>query len=260
MTSEVSASPPARPRGTAIPRPGQVFDPVARALDLIGDKWTLVLVRHLLGGSRGFQELRGRTGIAPRVLSTRLRQLAAAGFVESVKGEGGRSVYAATDHGRSLEPLISTIARWYVHHALPNLDLDTDRFTETSALSIFEALPSLLREEHAHGVDVTFEIRLTGEGGGVWAVRIADGQCHVVPGFASGAHVRYTADARDWCGVALGFVDPREAIREGLLVKEGGREAMDHYFHQVAPVSREPAASALPQTDERDESDERRDT
>ena len=52
-----------------------VFDPVARALDLIGDKWTLVLVRHLLVGPVGFQHLRVRTGITARVLSARLRQL-----------------------------------------------------------------------------------------------------------------------------------------------------------------------------------------
>ena len=52
---------------TAIPRPAGIFDPVARALEVMGDRWTLVLVRHLLGGDRGFQELRVRTGIAPEV-------------------------------------------------------------------------------------------------------------------------------------------------------------------------------------------------
>ena len=68
-----------------IPRPGEVFDPVARALDRIGDKWTLVLVRHLLGGPVGFQHLRARTGITARVLSARLRQLTAAGLVQPLK-------------------------------------------------------------------------------------------------------------------------------------------------------------------------------
>jgi len=247
-------------RGAVVPRPGQVFDPVARALDLIGDKWTLVLVRHLLVRPRGFQELRVRTGIAPRVLSTRLRQLTSAGFVEPVSGPGARSTYGVTDRGRSLEPLIADIARWYVHHALTDLDLDTEVFTETSPVSILESLPFLLREDRALGADVTFEIRLSGEGGGVWTIRIDDGQCSVSPGFAAGAHVRYTADARVWCGVALGFTDPREAIRDGLLFKEGGRAAMDHYFHQIARVSRASAASESPQTGERGESPERRAT
>ena len=75
------------------------------ALDLIGDKWTLVLVRHLLPGPVGFQHLRVRTGITARVLSARLRQLAAKGLVETVAGEGGRSLYAVTDAGRELAPI-----------------------------------------------------------------------------------------------------------------------------------------------------------
>ena len=79
---------------------GPLFCPVGRALDLIGERWTLVLVRHLLGGPRGFQELRARTGIAPRVLSTRLRQLTERGFVRSVPA-GGRSQYALTSRARN---------------------------------------------------------------------------------------------------------------------------------------------------------------
>src|SRR5512134_1911587 len=94
-------------RATAIPRPAGIFDPVARALEVMGDRWTLVLVRHLLGGDRGFQELRVRTGIAPRVLSSRLRDLVAAGFVEA-RAEGSRSVYGLTPMGRSLEPIIAS--------------------------------------------------------------------------------------------------------------------------------------------------------
>ncbi len=232
MTEEVS--PTSAAGRSAIPRPGEVFDPVARALDVIGDKWTLVLVRHLLGSPRGFQELRQRTGIAPRVLSNRLRQLSADGFVRQVEAEKGRSVYETTERARELEPIISQIARWYVHHAVEDLDLDIQQFTETSPLSILESLPFLLKEEAAKTADVTFELRLTGEGGGVWSIRIAEGQCRVEEGFASGADVRYTADARIWCAVALGLLDARDAAKRGLLEKEGSREAMDPYFHQLA--------------------------
>jgi DNA-binding HxlR family transcriptional regulator len=216
-----------------VPRPEAIFDPVARGLDVIGDRWTLVLVRHLLGARRGFQELRKRTGIAPRVLSARLRQLASAGFVESVH-ENGRGVYALTEQGRSLAPIVGAIARWWIRHGLEALDIDPSRFTETSALSVLESLPFMVDEEAARGVDLTFEIRLTGSGGGVWTVRVQDGECTVRPGFAEGASVRYTADARVWCGVALGLIPAKDAYAAGQLVKEGGREAMDRYFHQVS--------------------------
>ncbi len=232
----------------AIPRPGQIFDPVARALDVIGDRWTLVLVRQLLAAPRGFQELRVRTGIAPRVLSSRLRQLVADGFVETV-AEGTRSLYAVTERGRSLEPVIAALARWWIWHGIEELKVDVGRFNATSPQSIFESLPALLREERAVGVDVTFEVRLTGEGGGVWTVRIHDGACEVNRGFAQRADVRYTADARAWCGLALGLVDAREMMNGGLLVKDGGREAMDHYFHQVGRAGRE-ASSPAPDAQE----------
>lgn len=226
-------------RATAIPRPAGIFDPVARALDVMGDRWTLVLVRHLLGADRGFQELRVRTGIAPRVLSSRLRDLVGAGFVEA-RAEGTRSVYGLTEMGRSLEPIIASIARWWVRKGIEQLDIDTTRFTETSAQSILESLPFLLREDRVQGVDVTFEMRLSGPGGGVWSVHIHDGRCDIHPGFAERADVRYTAEARVWCGMALGVLDARDLYKRGLITKDGGRQAMDHYFMQIS----RPAAGA----------------
>lgn len=222
----------ARKPRAAVPRPGHIFDPVARALEVIGDRWTLVLVRQLLGGNKGFQELRMRTGITPRVLSSRLQKLTAEGFVYR-DGDDARSLYALSDRGRSLEPIIASIALWWTRQPMEAHQIEPDRFTETSPLSILESLPFLLREEVASDDNVTFEIRLTGEGGGVWAVEIRDGHCTVTDGFAEGADVRYTADARLWCGVALGLVDARKAVRRGDMVKEGGPQAMNHYFHQI---------------------------
>jgi len=223
----------ATPKSPDVPRPDGIFDPVARGLDVIGDRWTLVLVRHLLDSPRGFQELRKRTGIAPRVLSGRLRGLVADGFVETVV-DGTRSVYGLTEQGRSLKPIINEIARWWIRHGLEDLDVDTERFTETSAQSVMDALPFMVREERAVDAAISFEIRLSGTGGGVWTVRVADGACVVRSGFADNADVRYTADARTWCSVALGLGDAADLYKRGLLTKEGSHVAMDHYFHQVA--------------------------
>lgn len=220
-------------RRAEILRPAQIFDPVARALDVIGDRWSLVLVRQLLAGPKGFQELRVRTGIAPKVLSSRLRQLRSDGFVET-EPQGNRSIYRVTDKGRSLAPIISSIARWWVREGITAVDFDATRFTETSALSVLEALPNLLREERARSANVVFEIRLSGRGGGVWTVEIKQGRCEIRQEFAEGADVRYTATARDWCAVALGVLDAKEAVRSGRLHKEGGPQAMDEFFHQIA--------------------------
>jgi len=214
-------------------RPEGIFCPVGRALDVIGERWTLVLIRHLLTGPRRFQELRLRTGIAPRVLSGGLRRLVADGSVRRV-ADGRRSLYEVTERGRTLEPIITAIARWFLLQGLEDLHVDPGRFSATSAQSILEALPFLLREGRAAGVRLTFEIRLIGTGGGVWTVRIDDGRCAVTEGFAETADVRYTAEARVWCAVALGLVDAREVYRQGRMTKDGGREAMDYYFHQIS--------------------------
>jgi len=239
-----SKSAPAEAGRGGIPRPAKIFDPVARALDVIGDRWTLVLLRQLLLGPKGFQEMRVRTGIAPRVLSGRLRQLVSDGLVET-QAVGTRSVYAVTERGRSLEVVINSLGRWWVQHGIQALEVDVSRFTETSAQSIVEALPLMLREDRAGEAEVTFEIRLTGEGGGVWTVRIDRGRCFVRGDFAEGADVRYTADAKVWCALALGLVGARDLINRGLLTKEGGPQAMDHYFHQVSQPATENAADEL---------------
>ncbi len=246
MTKAVANRPRRANAKKEILHPGRIFCPVGRALDVIGDRWTLVLVRHLLRGPCGFQELRVRSGIAPRVLSSRLRELRDKGFVQN-SGDDSRPIYSVTERGRSLEPIIASIARWYIHHGLDDLDVDANRFSDTSAQSVLESLPVLLREDNATGVDLTFEIRLTGVGGGVWAVRIADGACTVTQGFATRADVRYTADARTWCAIALGIADAGEAYRQGTLAKDGGHQAMDDYFYQIARTP--PARGKVPTAD-----------
>jgi DNA-binding HxlR family transcriptional regulator len=211
-----------------VPDAAPLFCPVARAFDLIGGRWTLVLVRHLLGGPRGFQELRARTGIGPRILATRLKELTDRGFVESV-AVGNRALYALTERGLTLAPLVRDIARWWVQNAMD----ETGPFSETTAASVVEALPFLLRDDRAKGVRVTYELRLTGKGGGVWTVDLRDGECAVREGFAERADIRYTADARDWCRLALGVVDDREAFERGRLKKDGKGGSMAWYFYQI---------------------------
>ena len=89
------------------------------------------------------------------------------------------------------------------------LDDEPSQFTSTSPQSIIETLPFLLREDRAPSSTTTFEIRLTGEGGGVWAVHIDADGCRIEQGFAQRADVRYTADAKIWCGMApRGGFDP----------------------------------------------------
>ncbi len=89
--------------------------PVACALDLLGDRWTLLVVRDLLLGRRYFEEfLSSPEGIATNILSDRLKLLIAQGLVEKVPDEGDRRrfVYRLTPRGRSLRQVLVPLARW----------------------------------------------------------------------------------------------------------------------------------------------------
>ena len=74
---------------------------------------------------------------------------------------------------------------------------------------------------------------MTRKRSGVWTVEIDDGTCSVREGFAEHAQVRYTADALDWCRVAIGVMDDRKAVSTGRLIKDGPGGSMAWYFHQV---------------------------
>ena len=117
-------------------------------------------------------------------------------------------------------------------------------YSETSAASVVEALPFMLRDERARGVQITYEIRLTGKGGGVWTISIDDGTCSVEEGFADHADVRYTADARDWTLLALGLTDDREAHEQGRLIKDGAGGSMAWYFYQPSNPRRHNGGNA----------------
>ncbi|MFC4069017.1 winged helix-turn-helix transcriptional regulator [Actinoplanes subglobosus] len=88
----------------------------ANALDLVGDRWTLLLVRELILGPKRFADLQESVrGIGPAVLTERLRTLCDAGIVEPVElpDLARTRAYAATPWGRGLEPVLESLGRWF---------------------------------------------------------------------------------------------------------------------------------------------------
>src|SRR3954451_8000819 len=88
---------------------------IARALDVLGDRWALLVIRELLLGPKRFTDLRiGLPHVTPDVLSQRLRELEADGVVRRAKlpPPAGAQVYELTDRGRALEPVILELGRW----------------------------------------------------------------------------------------------------------------------------------------------------
>ncbi|MFH8629097.1 winged helix-turn-helix transcriptional regulator [Streptomyces lydicus] len=92
--------------------------PVARTLDLVGDRWSLLVVRDAMDGARSFTEFQRRTGIARNILTDRLRKLTAHGLLaQRTAPTGRRQEYVLTDAGRDLFPVILTLRQWGERHA-----------------------------------------------------------------------------------------------------------------------------------------------
>jgi DNA-binding HxlR family transcriptional regulator len=93
--------------------------PVSCVLDLLGDRWTLLIVRDLMLGKRQFDEfLQSAEGIATNILSERLRSLCDQGFIAKKIDpvDRRRFIYALSRKGQSLTPLVGELARWGLAH------------------------------------------------------------------------------------------------------------------------------------------------
>ena len=116
--------------------------PVAGALDVVGERWTLLLVRDLMFGPLRFTELhQGLPGLAPNLLSERLKMLCEEGLVEQVPlpPPASRTAYALTATGRSLGPVIHELSRFGVERwEDPDGDPPPERLLRGAVLSLMD--------------------------------------------------------------------------------------------------------------------------
>src|SRR6516164_7658103 len=119
---------------------------VARALELIGEWWTLLIVREAFFGTRRFNEFEKNLAIAKNVLSERLYKLVEAGIMERtpVAGRGNPQDYTLTAKGRDLLPIVIALQQWgdrwiYGHDKAPVRVLDQEKGEEIARLEVLSA-------------------------------------------------------------------------------------------------------------------------
>jgi DNA-binding HxlR family transcriptional regulator len=194
------------------------FCPIARTLDLLGDKWTLLIVRELLRGKRRFRDIEaGLPGIPPNLLSDRLKVLEQAEIVtrEYFRELPPRVEYSLTERGASLEPVLESIAAWGMQHMMDG-DVPCDKI-ELDLL--FFHLPRFFCPEKGAAVRGTVEVRLEGDGGGSWFVTFADGSCSVSRE-ADRADAAIICPVQTWIDVMAVRRDPRRlAAVKGVRVE-----------------------------------------
>ncbi|WP_329107750.1 transcriptional regulator [Micromonospora sp. NBC_01699] len=143
---------------------------VAHALDLVGERWALLIVRDLLLGPKRFTDLQaGLPGAGPNVLSQRLRDLQHIGVVRrrTLPPPAGSQVYELTDWGAELEPIVTAMGFWGARSPV------VPRTGEVRADSTMLLLRSHFRPQPARTWTASYEFRL---GRDIFAVRVVDGR------------------------------------------------------------------------------------
>jgi DNA-binding HxlR family transcriptional regulator len=151
---------------------------IARALDLVGERWALLIVRDLLLGPKRFTDLRaGLTGVSPDVLAQRLRELEEAEIVRKDKlpPPASTRVYELTERGQALERIVIELGRWGSKTPFPDAD------APLSVDSAVIALKTVFDPSAADGLRETYELRLDDQ---PFRIRVADGALDVVRGQA----------------------------------------------------------------------------
>src|SRR5580704_8868832 len=184
---------------------------VARSLDVIGERWALLIVRELLLGPKRFNDLMaGLPGASPNVISQRLRELTAGGVVRlRDPGPPARvGVYELTDWGRELEPVIVHLGQWGTRAPLP----------EGAGWSLDSLLLALQATADPAAVSGRYELRV---GGDVFTVDGTSGSVQMRRGTADQPGATLTTDADTLRAVTLGIRPLADAAQAGDLRLDG---------------------------------------
>jgi DNA-binding HxlR family transcriptional regulator len=206
------------------------YCPIARAAAILGDRWTLLIVRELMHGASGFNEIvRGLPGISRSVLAQRMRALERAGVVDRRTGAAGRTLgYRLTAAGRDLRPVMAAAGEWGATWAFgdpPPDELDPDLLALWIARHVNpDRLPP--------GRTVLL-LDLRAPRRRFWLVLEAEevSVCLQHPGFDVDATL--SADTAELYRVYLGRTRLREAMARGLVTLEGSarvRRSLEGWF------------------------------
>jgi DNA-binding HxlR family transcriptional regulator len=197
---------------------------VARALDLVGERWALLVVRELLLGPKRFTDLRaGLPNLSPDVLSQRLRELERAGVVRrsTLPPPAASRVYELTGWGLELEPVVLALGRWGSGARFPAGD------ARIGVDSTIIALRTLFDPAAADGLDATFELRLDEQR---FHARVAGGRLELARGAAEEADATIRADPGTLSAVLWHGRGLTEAQRSGEVEIEGSRAAVRRFL------------------------------
>lgn len=198
----------------------QHFCPVARTLELIGEKWSLLVVRDLLRGPQRFSDLMGSlSSITPKWLTQRLRELEAASIVERDARPGRREVwYRLTAAGADLAPVVEALSTWGIEHAIRPPQLGEAVHPAQTMAGIASVL-----NRRGRGLDwpVAWVVRFAPER--AWTLRCDAGRWSVQRGATEAPDLTIEATPEAWVTFLLTPPAERQALL-GTLRLDGSTE------------------------------------
>jgi DNA-binding HxlR family transcriptional regulator len=180
---------------------------VAHALDLVGERWALLVIRELVLGPKRFTDLKdGLPGIGTNILAARLRELEEGGVVRRRRllPPVASTVYELTEYGRELRPALLALGRW---GAASMGEREPSQTLRSEWLAV--ALTAFFRREAAAELETSIELRLTD---GTYLARIDRGELEVVRADQDGADLVVTTDEETLIGYLAGAPVPLSAL------------------------------------------------
>jgi DNA-binding HxlR family transcriptional regulator len=210
---------------------------VARALDVVGERWTLLIVRDLLMGPKRYTDLRaGLPGIATDILTARLRRLEEAGFVRrrDLPPPAPATIYELTETGNRLGPAILALGQVglaTLGSPHPGEDVRPERL-------VIGLRVSFRREEFADLTE-TYELVIDDE---PYTIEVSDGVVETRPGGASSPSISLDTDADTFVALMTGRASAADSLATGGATLEGERSVLQRFIDAFSYPSAQPAA------------------
>jgi DNA-binding HxlR family transcriptional regulator len=220
-------------------RPYIQYCPVAHALELVGERWSLLIVRDLLKGPKRYSDLiAGLPGLGTNILAARLKELEEGGVVRKSKlpPPANVTVYELTEYGTDLEEVIRALGRWgFRSLGPPPADCPMpEGWLVQGAKTMFDP-------KRAGDLDESYEVRCGDE---VATIRVSNGTLEADPGGSVDVDAVLELDAGTLFAMASGDMDAKDALAHGLVNVKGDPAALERFlsvFDSERPAAAEAA-------------------
>jgi DNA-binding HxlR family transcriptional regulator/putative sterol carrier protein len=210
---------------------------VAHALDLVGERWALLIVRELILGPKRFRELHeGLPAVSTNVLSNRLKELETTGVIRRrlLPRPATGAVYELTEYGRELEDIVVALGRW----GAKTIEARSEQAFKPEWFAI--ALLGSFRAESARRIRATYELRLDGA---VFHLRVDRGRLEHGRGPAKDADLVVETDSESLFALLMGQISAADAVEAGVVKIDGGLGELERMIELFALQQAEPAGA-----------------